>query len=217
MSSESARREALLRKLKEDLDKARHSPSAAPASPRLSEPVAVGLPAATLAIQGGTGSAVGAAVSAGLLQDQYVASIRARAQALLQGVADDPSRERVLSLAEEWRPAPPDFAAAFSDGASEAEASYAGVWTETPLPLPGPGQTGLIVTAGTPEMLLASPVLRSAFPGSYAEVLPRMVPGHIWIRWKFVRPGATSGMAYDGLVWLGDRFRWFPKPWRLFP
>jgi hypothetical protein len=22
-------------------------------------------------------------------------------------------------------------------------------------------------------------------------------------------------MAYDGLVWLDDRFAWFPKPWRL--
>jgi hypothetical protein len=216
LSLEEERRQALLRKLKEDLGRSRAKGAESP-GPRLSEPVAIGLPSATLSLQGGAeGEAVGRAVAAGLMRDQLIASIRGSAQSLLQEVANEPDMERIRKLGHGWRPGPGDFGAAFAEGADEAAARYPLLWGETPLPLPGKGQTSLIVTAATPEMLLANPVLLSAFPGSYREVLPRMVPGNVWIRWKFVRPGATSGMAYDGLVWLGDRFRWIPKPWRLF-
>ena len=31
---------------------------------------------------------------------------------------------------------------------------------------------------------------------------------------KFVKPGETLGMAFDGLVWVNGHFAIFPKPWR---
>ena len=45
--------------------------------------------------------------------------------------------------------------------------------------------------------------------------LPLLDPHRVWARWKFVRPGEPSGMAYDGLVWVDDHWAWFPKPYRV--
>jgi hypothetical protein len=33
------------------------------------------------------------------------------------------------------------------------------------------------------------------------------------VRWKFVKPGETIGMAYDGLVFVNGHWAWFPKAW----
>ena len=37
----------------------------------------------------------------------------------------------------------------------------------------------------------------------------------VWAAWKYVVPGATSGLAYDGLVWCEDHWSWFPRPYRV--
>ena len=38
------------------------------------------------------------------------------------------------------------------------------------------------------------------FPGGYKAVLPHLKPGNAIVRFKFVKPGETHGMAFDGLI-----------------
>lgn len=73
-----------------------------------------------------------------------------------------------------------------------------------------PQNTEILLVSALGEELATA----AGFPGGYRS-LTDVVPDRIWIAWKYVVPGQTSGMAYDGLVWLDDRFVWFPKPWRV--
>ena len=41
------------------------------------------------------------------------------------------------------------------------------------------------------------------------------MPGTIWVTWEYLAPGESSGMSFNGLVYLAEgRFVWFPKPWK---
>ena len=42
-----------------------------------------------------------------------------------------------------------------------------------------------------------------------------LLPGRIWAAWRYVTPGRTAGLSYDGLTWCDDHWAWFPKPYRL--
>ena len=53
-----------------------------------------------------------------------------------------------------------------------------------------------------------------SFPGGYLKIATLLRPGVPWVSWKFVRPPGRRGVVFDGLVRLGDRWAWFPKPWR---
>ena len=35
------------------------------------------------------------------------------------------------------------------------------------------------------------------------------------VRFKFVKQGETTGMAFDGLIYVNDRWVIMPKPWRV--
>ncbi len=47
------------------------------------------------------------------------------------------------------------------------------------------------------------------------KIAQLLVPGQIWYRWKLVSGGGTDVLAYDGLVSRGERWAWFPTPWRV--
>ena len=51
------------------------------------------------------------------------------------------------------------------------------------------------------------------FPKGYQRIGKYLRPGLNIFRWKFVEPGQSMGMAYDGLICLNDRWVWIPKPW----
>ena len=91
-----------------------------------------------------------------------------------------------------------------------ARAYFASLWAQPVAITAKPEQSALLLYSTLSETLHESPL----FPGGYKQ-LTDVVPGRIWLAWKYVRPGETMGMAYDGLVWLDDRFAWFPKAWRL--
>lgn len=114
--------------------------------------------------------------------------------------------------AARFRPRPEDFARVFAPTLAETAAvAYAPMWNGSIEITAKPDQTELLVRAARAEDLATA----ETFPGGYKQVAAHLVPKRIWIAWKYVRPQATVGMAYDGLVWLDDHFAWFPKPWRL--
>lgn len=82
---------------------------------------------------------------------------------------------------------------------------------------PKPGQTELLVVyATTRELFDRKPVL-DEFPGGYKDVLPYLKVDVPIVRFKFVEPGQTLGLAFDGLVFLNGRWKILPKPWRSLP
>jgi len=115
-----------------------------------------------------------------------------------------------------FRPRREDFARVFvGDAVARARAAYEIVWLERPRPTPNPGQSELLVYAAPSSLLTDDNELSRRFPHGYRNIAAQLDPHQIWLSWKFVVPGSSSGMAYDGLVWLDGRFAWFPKPWRV--
>ena len=138
--------------------------------------------------------------------------IQMRAFLVLQILLQSNNKEAYIHIAEEWKPDKEDFHAAFVEGAEEAHQGYQRLWKTTPVPQSKRGHTQIRIWAATPDMILSTRV----FPGGYKHIVHRLSPNTIWIVWKFTRPGETLGMAYNGLVWLGDRFKFFPKAWRMW-
>ena len=67
-----------------------------------------------------------------------------------------------------------------------------------------PGQTETLVTSG------------DSLPGGYAQQAAHFKKGVAIYGFKYVVPGETSGMAFDGLVKLGETWVMIPKAWRAF-
>ena len=80
---------------------------------------------------------------------------------------------------------------------------------------PKDGQTELLIWSATTEELRAGTGDAGQFPGGYKEGAANLKPGVTWYRFKFVTPGSTIGMAYDGLTYVNGHWALFPKPWRL--
>jgi hypothetical protein len=122
----------------------------------------------------------------------------------------------VAELTRKLRPTKADYAAVFEgDAAAKAEAAYGPDWDSGSVVIQGkPEQTEVTLAHATTEELRAGTGGASEFPGGYKKAAPFLKPGLTFWRFKFVRPGETTGMAYDGLVWVNGHFTIFPKPWR---
>jgi hypothetical protein len=119
-------------------------------------------------------------------------------------------------LAAQLRPRPEDYAEVFEEAyAGVAQQAYERIFEENnPIPRPNRGQSELLLAAATAERIRDEGA-PSAFPGGFDRVRHTIRPGTVWLCWKFVRQGERLGMAFDGLVLVGDRFCWFPKLWRV--
>ncbi|MGB0678489.1 MAG: hypothetical protein ACPGUV_02380, partial [Polyangiales bacterium] len=123
------------------------------------------------------------------------------------------------ALSAQLKPAAADYAKVFVkvEMAKKAEAVYAGLWqaiAQSPI-APKPGQTALLVWQASTEELRAGKGDAREFPGGYQQAAAELQPGLTFYRFKFVKPGETSGMAFDGLVNLDGRWIIVPKPWRV--
>jgi len=67
--------------------------------------------------------------------------------------------------------------------------------------------------ATTKELREGNPILRE-FPGGYKKVAGLMQGEYPILRFKFVEPGETMGLAFDGLIFVNDHWVLMPKPWR---
>lgn len=114
------------------------------------------------------------------------------------------------------RPQESDYERVFvGDAAGRARYGYAQMWMSPPGPLGKRGQTEVHAFASTADAFLTDNEFSQQFPGGYRKIAEHLNPNVVWLAFKFTEPGKTSGMAYDGLVWLDGRFTWFPKPWRV--
>ncbi len=129
-------------------------------------------------------------------------------------LAERPARTQAL------RPHAEDYATVFhADVAEIARQGYEQMVWSQPMVWPIKSeQTRLRVVAALAEDFAVEMNPRAReFPGGYASVASHFMPGHMWFAWEYLAPGASAGLAFDGLVELGDRWAWFPKPWRILP
>ncbi|MFI1702502.1 hypothetical protein [Streptomyces bobili] len=147
-------------------------------------------------------------------QDPYPGDDKG-ARALMETLGEDGGTGLVRSL----RPTAADYRALFQpDFAGQAEAFYEdSLWGTSPQP-PRPwaryGQTELRMWKATTDEIRAwTPVVRSNFPGGYAQVKDRFRAGLTVYTWDYTKPGAERGMAYNGLVYVNGHWAFIPKPW----
>jgi hypothetical protein len=132
-------------------------------------------------------------------------------------------------VAAALQPRPEDYDAVFADAetAAAARAGYASLWESPPRGMAKAGQSEVRAYAVLAEALRTENEQSTGFaseqreraiqewPGGYRKIAHKLNPERVWLRFKFVSPGQSSGMAYDGLVRIGDHWAWFPKPWRV--
>lgn len=129
------------------------------------------------------------------------------------------ARDRIAAIRQgtakitDVRPRTEDYDAIFLGGARDlAREAYAPFW-ETPPPLTAKVDETTIEAHAVFAAAFANP---TEFPSGYLKVAQFIRPDTIWVMWRFLAPGASLGTRYDGLVWReGDRFAWFPKPWKV--
>jgi len=120
-----------------------------------------------------------------------------------------------MAMTQKMRPNKKDYQAYFTEDAWEkAMKTYDGLWTQDPMSIkPNAGQTVLLLWKATVEEIKNDSGDAAAFPGGYKQIIDKIKPGHTIYRFKFVKPGETLGLAFDGLVYLDGRWVIIPKPW----
>lgn len=118
-------------------------------------------------------------------------------------------------LTAQLRPAPEDYAVVYKEPLAEKiAAAHAGLWASGAAIAPKRGQSELLMVYATTDQLIAGQPVLKQFPGGYDQVRQYLNPGVPIVRFKFVKPGETLGMAFDGLVHVNGRWVLMPKPWR---
>ena len=120
------------------------------------------------------------------------------------------------AMTQALKPTSADYAAVFvADAASKAEAGYEKLWSDPRAVITAdPANTELKIWKATSDELQKGTGESAEFPGGYKRIAGQLKPGITIYRWKYVKPGATLGMAFDGLVYVNGHWAWFPKPWR---
>ncbi|GEM_PF-2366011 len=94
--------------------------------------------------------------------------------------------------------------------------TYDGLWQADPPRLSAAAdQTELVVHVSTGGALGSGHELSHGFSEHYQSIAPHLVPERTWVAWSFRRPGEERGRRFEGLVWVGDHWAWFPKAWRV--
>lgn len=78
--------------------------------------------------------------------------------------------------------------------------------------IPGSGSAA---KPGQTDIITGGPALRD-LPGGYSQQIGHFREGVQIYSFKYVEPGKTSGMAYDGLIRLDGNWVFIPKAWRAF-
>jgi hypothetical protein len=142
-------------------------------------------------------------------------AVHEKAMALLSQFVDPGQVSARLGLLLALRPRPEDYERAFVAEAAEAGREAYGTLWASPQPLnPPPQQTLVELHVATVHELGNGTGTAREFPGGYAQVASLLRPDRLWLCWRFCEPGHSVGVLYDGLVFLDERFVWFPKPWR---
>ena len=120
-----------------------------------------------------------------------------------------------VALTASLRPTEADIRAVYASPLADA---LVGMYNEMFQPGvqigPNEGQTELLVWQGTTGSLRDGDPVLEDFPGGYGDVRGYLQGDYPIVRFKFVKPGESLGMAFDGLIYINNRWVLMPKPWR---
>ncbi|MFI5891801.1 Imm49 family immunity protein [Actinoplanes sp. NPDC051513] len=138
--------------------------------------------------------------------------LRLQLEPMLQAIAVD----RTGVALREMRPRDEDYAKTFTPGTVErARRRYEELWAG-PLDFRHPDTNARVEIHVAPAGMLGDAnELSRFFPGGYRTIAGLLLPKRVWAAWRYVTPGQTAGLSYDGLAWCDDHWAWFPKPYRL--
>jgi hypothetical protein len=139
------------------------------------------------------------------------------ARALLQEFMKPDADRKKLTM--ELRPTKEDYRAFYADEstAARAETYFDKLWSGgNAVVAPKEGQTELKLVSATTEELKNSQGEASEFPGGLVSLAStdNIKPNLTIHAFKFVKPGESMGMAFEGLTHVNGHWRLFPKPWR---
>jgi hypothetical protein len=120
-------------------------------------------------------------------------------------------------LTMELKPETADYKAFYKEEstAKRAEDYFAKLWAGgNAVVAPKEGQTELKLASATPKDLSESTGQYAEFPTSMQALGDELNPNITVYAFKFVKPGETSGMAYEGLTYVNGKWKLFPKPWQ---
>lgn len=139
------------------------------------------------------------------------------ARALVARLADPATRSAtVLGL----EPSHEDYVAVYGEAfGSELEKLLRGAWTKHQIvPSPwGPDQTEVQLSRGSSEDFRAWQGEARKFPRGYKRIAEFMQPDQVFYQFRFLKPGEAAGANWDGLVWVGGKWKLFPKPFNAAP
>lgn len=155
-------------------------------------------------------TAANAAIAAATRQALYQSAFL-----LLSRPLEDTSPSAAMQLVEDLRPRSDDYARVFTaEYAERAQAFYVPLYL-APRPIERePNQTVLRLFLASAAELREKGPQDLGFPGGYKDIVEILQPDSLWVHWKYTAPHSSSGIAYDGLTRIGDRWVWFPKPYR---
>lgn len=139
------------------------------------------------------------------------------ARALLQEFMKPDADRKKLTM--ELRPTKEDYRAFYADEstATRAETYFDKLWSSgNAVVAPKDGQTELKLVSATTEELKNSQGESSEFPSAMTSLAStdNLKPNLTIYAFKFVKPGESLGMAFEGLTYVNGHWRLFPKPWR---
>lgn len=142
---------------------------------------------------------------------------RPHAEAMLNQFLNADTNRRV-ALTAALKPTEADIRAVYAAPmADRLMEMYANMFSTDAQIGPNEGQTEVRTwMATTAQLREGGPALRE-FPGGYEDVREFLIGDHPIVRFVFVKPGETRGMAFDGLIYVNDRWVLMPKPWGALP
>lgn len=111
------------------------------------------------------------------------------------------------------RPLSTDYARVFSPAvAALARARYEARWNQVPAPATGEGRLRPTASALAGAIAVKGAAVLG-FPHGYDAVASRLAPDLLWLAGELEQ----GDIVIDGLVAIGGRWAWFPKPWLVLP
>ena len=119
-------------------------------------------------------------------------------------------------LSAQLRPTLADYKAIFDAPlAAKLDKLYTPQWESGAFVVaPKQGQTVVLIDSATVAELKSGAPAAKEFPGGYKMVGAHLVGTSRLYRFRFVEPGKTLGMAFDGLAFVNGHWILAPKPWR---
>lgn len=150
--------------------------------------------------------------------NESMRTIAAQVQPLLEALVDPARTDDAIGVV---RPRVGDAARAFAGDPARIAAiehAYLSLWAKDPprVRANAPAVT-LKLHVAPAGMLSADSAAPQAWPVPYSRVAAELEPSRVWVAWSYLPTSGARGTDFDGLVWLDDRWVWFPAPWRVLP